>query len=376
MSKKPILHALGTALLVLASPAVGQVNDVTPSSPQVDTLKSVRQISAREWLIEAGSDLHSMSSARTDAIHRAVEQVAFDLEMPEGALEADFIEKALILDESYDETGYHSLLRVLSRLEDSDFAISQSRETSFESTAVPDAMRPAWVLVVPAVVRENGSWDIAQRNSTWASKWRIPFRDGVTQFVPATFDADDRKISEGAADFDVMSKHLKTRYGAAEILYAAQGAEGEVMISHWSADNGWMGTLSAGTGIDTGNVTGLRATVLDGFWSTFPSSMNRQPETMIDNTRLTAGTAGATRYRLVGAPRPNGDSLRGFIQIIAEETEELETIRQKLSRVSGLELVRLEDHGSSYFGEYTYAGTDRQALAQALTIHGFSSDLF
>lgn len=131
-----------------------------------------------------------------------------------------WLEKVLITDESYEDTEYSALLRVLSNRDDPNFATAQSRETEFESNSIPDTQRPEWVTAVPADVSDDGAWDISERSSTWASKSNIPFRDSVTQFVSAPFDADDRSVSDSSRDFDVLSEHLSDRYNAEHILYA------------------------------------------------------------------------------------------------------------------------------------------------------------
>ncbi|MHA6346934.1 hypothetical protein [Roseivivax sp. CAU 1761] len=102
-------------------------------------------------------------------------------------------------------------------------------------------------------------------------------------------------MSEKAESFDEMSEHLAERYNAEHILYATRSESGEVLLSYWSVEGSWMGTLSAGDGIDTSNYTNQRAAVLDGFWSTY---QNVHASSSAGNSE----NAGLTRYRLVGRP--------------------------------------------------------------------------
>ncbi|WP_156883424.1 hypothetical protein [Salipiger mucosus] len=343
-------------------------------------MTSVEQIGPREWILRTAVPDTGMSNARISSLDAAADHVGSILEVAPDAAQRDYLEKVLIVDEEITDGTYQAMLRVLSSRDDPEFAASQRRDTDFDSGSVPDALRPEWVMVVPASVSSDGAWDIARRNSTWASKWNIPFRDGATQFLPASFDADDRAVSDRSRDFDVLTDHLSDRYNADHILYVARSDNGEILLSHWSDANAWMGTISAGDGIDISNYTNLRAAVLDGFWSTYGDAVRQPSATGSEHSDRTgqADTSNgrATRYRLVGQPAADGGTIDGFLQVIDDGAITTRDLQSKIQAVQGLTLASVEDHGSSFLVQFSWRGGTLPGLEQALANAGFSSDLY
>ncbi|MHA6346935.1 hypothetical protein [Roseivivax sp. CAU 1761] len=166
---------LSAALVLHAGPgALAQVNDAPESEVAAPAgggdFDNVEQIGPREWIFRVSIPGEGMAAARLQALNSSVAHVAGLLGAGDGAPQEEYLEKLLIIDEAMEDAGYSAMIRVLSSKDDPKFATQQRRDTEFESNTVAEEDRPEWVLIVPSDVAADGSWDISQRNSTWASK--------------------------------------------------------------------------------------------------------------------------------------------------------------------------------------------------------------
>jgi hypothetical protein len=305
------------------------------------------QISAEEWTFRLKVTDVDMMNGRQKAIKGATDFIAVVLNQDSYTPQHEVIKKMLILDESYDasEEIYEAYFRVHSALEDPGYKLAATRNATFESDSEKTAP-PAWVLLVPATLKGD-AWGLSGKKSPWSSKWRIPFRDGATQFVPATIDADDVSSSKKAEDLSEMASMIGKRYNAPAVLMLAKGENEGLELAYFKpGDDGEMLSVTSSAKADLSDITMTRASTLEAFWS-----LNEEIEA------ASKFVGEPVRYRFVGRPRLDGTPAILTLQIIAARTAGWDNIYERLEQLEGVTILNQSDHGSSYLVTIDFAGT-------------------
>jgi hypothetical protein len=92
--------------------------------------------------------------------------------------------------------------------------------TSAQGRALP---RPAWVLVIPARRRSDGTLSIWERTDAWTRAWRVPKNVRGIGLVTLLGDAEDRRAVTAAAIDGMMVDSLSVvmrKYGAPALALA------------------------------------------------------------------------------------------------------------------------------------------------------------
>ena len=355
--------ALGSFCLASSGAAQEAINSSVHGSFEPGSVEIVNsdQISAEEWTFRFRVRDVDMWNGRQKAIQGATDFIAVVLNQESGIPQHQVIDKMLILDEAYkaDERSYEAYLRVHSALEDPAYQLASTRNASFESGGTKIAP-PAWVLLVPANVEDN-VWSLSSKKAPWSSKWRIPFRDGATQFVPATVDADDMSAANKAEDLAEIASQLGKRYNAPAVLMVAKGSISDLEMAYFKPDDdGNMLSVTGAVETNLSDITTTRASTLESFWM-----LHQQLE---EESQFVGEPI---RYRFVGRPRLDGYPTILTLQIIAAHTSGWDDIMRRLERLEGVQILRYSDHGSSYLVTLDYAGTpDLEIQLEALNFTG------
>ncbi len=361
----PSVLAITIASTAFAQDPVLEADGVmSHSSPQIQDMK---QYAADQWTFVTNADGEDMLAARQGSILVIDNKVRGLLRIGDDEKHSDVFEKILIVDEEYKDGSYKGQFRVITNQSDEEYLIDAERHASFE-TGQNSPSAPAWVLLVPGNVDADGAWSLSAMGSAWQSNWKIPFRDGNTQFIPATTDADDVAALDEAYSLADLGLHFSDRYSANDVLFVGNKVSGELEISYWSAAKDPASTIEASGPLpEARDATALRGTLLDHFWGISSGEiLTKAPKPEPEST---------LRYRFVGHPRIENGFMTGFVQILSKE-ETQETIETRLSTVEGLSVSNYEDHRNSVLLTFGYAGSDIDELISSLSAAGFTSEMF
>ena len=310
-----------------------------------------------------------MSAARTMALDQAGRELAGKLKFSEDRPQHELLSKLLIIDERYDGDArrYDGTLHLLTAVPDPDYEVAERRTEAFETPAADESWRPNWVLVVPFDIEANGAWDLSASTSPWFSRWKVPFRDGLTQFLPATIDAEDRAMARAASSLDEVADRLATRYQSEAVMLVARGPDDAIEIGRWVTGNpidfSDLGAFETG-----GSLTDLRARYLEAFWG--GGSLSGYPELRggVMAALEEAQAVGPVQFRLVGLPRPYGRGWEGHLQVILMG-HSWEEVQSQMRAIPGLDVVSSDDRGSSVLVRFVSEVENVPAL---LAEYGFS----
>ena len=160
-----------------------------------------------------------------NAIKHAVTEFAesYALGRDNNAIEkviANHVDRVLIIDEHYDKetrvyTGYFDVWL--------DKFNSEKIFLGFNpiEDIVDNSLIPNWVLIVPALVTNDGFWTLADKNSSWSNMWNLPKSTETTQFIGVRSDAEDQKASTNMHSLADFTVYLANKYRADNIMYVA-----------------------------------------------------------------------------------------------------------------------------------------------------------
>lgn len=328
-----------------------------------------QQNDASSWTARVRVDGAGMAEARSSALAQAGRELARKLEVAEDRPQHEVLSKLLIVDERYqpESRRYEGTLHLVSAVPDPDYEVAERRTEAFETPAADASWRPNWVLVVPFDVEAGGAWDLSSSTSPWASRWKVPFRDGMTQFLPATIDAEDRAMARQAATLDEVAERLATRYQSEAVMLVARSSEGMIEIGRWIVGNplsfGTLGAFEA-----KGSLTDLRARYLEAFWGGAPSSGYPALQDGVMAALEEAQVGGPVRFRLVGLPRPYGRGWEGHLQLIPG-SRSWEAIEAEMRSIPGLSIMSSDDRGSSVLIRFV---SEIEDVSSLLADYGFS----
>lgn len=329
---------------------------------------SWKQSDPTNWTAEVSIAGKDFREARLAALDEAAARLREEIRLPSSRPQHEYLAQLLITDESFKIDGqrYRASLRLASALPDPEFEIEERRVDAFD-TGTEDVYRPGWVLVVPMDVDADGSWSLSPVGSAWSSRWKVPFRDGQTQFVPASIDADDRSRAKSSEDLVSLVRHLASRYQSEAIMMVAKSDDGNVRIGQWSPGGGFR-TSALGDFEASGSLTELRALYLEAFWEGAPRGHGADPTLREDIESVLAATQGPVTFREVGLPVSVSGGLSGHLQFILQGAA-WPSVERRLRDVPGFDVSSIDDRGSSVLVRYFTQVSDPIALLQA---HGFS----
>jgi hypothetical protein len=325
------------------------ITDFSSGINSADPIYDVNQVNQTEWVFDMSLSGRGMRSARLITLNAATDYIADKLEQGDNANEFDFIDKVLLVDENFNDGTYTSKIRVLSLIEDDSFAINSNRNIAFNTQEAPSLSRPNWVLVVPIDIDEDQNWQLSGLRTLWASQWKIPFRDGLTQFIPATVDVDDKDFADNAESFEELSEYLMKRYKSEYVLYVARNSEGLVKVFQWGIDTNIAPPLEIGVFTKKPDVTVLRSAVLSGYWSSFaPSYINAEYDDV-------EGAPGVFYYRMMGTPKMDlYGYASGWIQLLEVTPEQWVFLENTLMNIRGLSIQSIQKQDTGLLINYRY----------------------
>lgn len=357
------MHRINLLAPLLASVTVG----FCAATAQADIL-SWQQTDPRSWTAEIRISDKGLREARVSALDEVASRLLEELRLPSTRPQHEYVEKLMIVDESFQADGrqYRARLKLASALPDPEFEIEERRSDAFD-TETEDVYRPNWVLVVPMDVDTDGSWSLSPAGSAWSSRWKVPFRDGLTQFVPASIDADDRKRAKMSVDLVDLVRHLAARYQSEAVMMVAKSEDGGVRIGQWSSGSG-LRASALGSFEPSGSLTDLRARYLEAFWGSVPRGHGADPALREDIEAAISATQRPVTFREVGRPVSVAGGLSGHLQFILQGVG-WQSVEQRLRDVPGFDISSVDDRGSSILVRYFTQSADPISLLQA---HDFS----
>jgi hypothetical protein len=328
-----------------------------------------QQNDASSWIARVRVDDLGMAEARTLALESAARQIAEKLEISPDRPQHEVISKLLIVDEAYVAASkrYTGTLRLMTALPDPSYEVAERRTEAFDTPAAQEAWRPNWVLVVPFEIGDTGAWRLSAASSPWASRWKVPFRDGMTQFLPATIDAEDRSMAAAAGSLESVAEHLARRYQSEAVMMVARSSDGLIEIGRWIT-GGPLDFSDLGS-VDTSvSLIDLRARYLEAFWGGSPRVGYPGLQDGVMAALEEAQEAGPVRYRLVGLPRPYGHGWEGHLQIILSGRT-WEGLEAEMRAIPGLNVMSADDRGSSVLVRFV---SETENVSALLAAYGFS----
>ena len=222
---------------------------------------------------------------------------------------ANHVDRVLIIDEHYDKetrvyTGYFDVWL--------DKFNSEKIFLGFNPVEdiVDNSLIPNWVLIVPALVTNDGFWTLADKNSSWSNMWNLPKSTETTQFIGVRSDAEDQKASTNMHSLADFTVYLANKYRADNIMFVA-ASNGTLNSIYWSNGKSFLSHASTFQDLSENE---NKEQIVDLFWEIFNAETKIEQdveETDIEPQNL-------YKYRIVGTPKINDENISVNLQVIFE----------------------------------------------------------